>query len=514
MNDNVAGKYGMDAIIIVDDDSTCLKLLSKILSLEGYEVMSAENTDEALGCIQKKFPALIILDIMMQDMNGYDFCRMLKNDKNTAAIPVIFCSALTSETEKMKGFSAGCVDYITKPFNSLDVLARVGVHFRMRRAQIDLETANSSIRRINEQISESEEKFKSLFIAESDAIFLIDFETLVIMEANPAAQKMYGYSRKELLKMRNVDISAEPNSTEKSVRHEAGMVKLRKHRKKDGTVFPVEITGSYFEFRGKKTHVAAVRDISERVKHEEEMRRYNAELEKRVAERTFQLANNFSEMESFSYSISHDLRAPLRAITGFAQIISDEYSEIIGEKGERYISRITANCDRMAKLIDAILTLSKMTRVDLEKVSIDIVSMADSIIRELAAAAPGRKYNFISPEKLLITADETLIRTVFFNLIENSWKYTSKCDEAVIELGIVLKNGRECLFLKDNGIGFEMKSVERLFDAFQRLHEEKDFSGIGIGLSIVQKIIRRHGGSIWAESEKDKGATFYFSLDS
>jgi signal transduction histidine kinase len=236
------------------------------------------------------------------------------------------------------------------------------------------------------------------------------------------------------------------------------------------------------------------------------------ELEARVAERTAELANANRELEAFSYSVSHDLRAPLRSIDGFTHILQTEHAEKLDEKGKQYMERVRAATERMGALIDDLLKLSRSVRAELVRKVFDMSSLARQVAGELQATAPGRDVVFSIEPGLVVDADPALMRTVLENLLGNAFKFTSKVPRALIEVGRVQVDGDTAYFVRDNGTGFDMRYVDKLFGAFQRLHPAAEYEGTGIGLANVQRIIRRHGGRIWAEAEVGKGATFTFTL--
>jgi PAS domain S-box-containing protein len=243
-----------------------------------------------------------------------------------------------------------------------------------------------------------------------------------------------------------------------------------------------------------------------------EQKRINEELENRVSERTAQLQAVNKELESFSYSVSHDLRAPLRTIDGFSQAIMEDYGEKLDSDGKRYLQRVREGSQQMAQLIDDMLTLSRLTRGDIKKEPVDLSAIARGIAEDLHGHEPQRNVDFIIQDGITVQADKRLIQAVLQNLFGNAWKFTSHHPKALIEFGRIDQPGGPVYFVKDDGAGFDMAYADKLFGAFQRLHDTSEFPGSGIGLATVQRVINRHGGKIWAESAVEKGATFYFTL--
>lgn len=251
----------------------------------------------------------------------------------------------------------------------------------------------------------------------------------------------------------------------------------------------------------------------ERLKKEAaERRRLNEELEQRVRARTVQLEVANKELESFAYSVSHDLRAPLRAIDGFSQALLEDCGDQIDEQGHMYLGRVRANTQRMGELIDALLLLSRLSRAEMVMEAVDLSALAKSIVAELRQEDGARRIQMSIEPGLVVEGDARLLRIVLENLLGNAWKFTSKHSEACIEFGAVEEEDHNVYYVRDNGVGFDMAYADKLFGAFQRLHPMNEFSGTGIGLATVQRVIHRHHGRVWAEAAPDEGATFFFTV--
>ena len=256
-------------------------------------------------------------------------------------------------------------------------------------------------------------------------------------------------------------------------------------------------------------------DITPLKRVEEKERRLNAELEGRVRDRTAELEASTRELDAFAYSVSHDLRAPLRAVAGFSEVLLEDYSDQLDEGGQGYLRRVVAGTERMGQLIDDLLNLSRATRAELSRRPVDMTALSQRVLAELSDADPDRRPGMRATveDGLVAIGDPTLLELVLRNLISNAWKFTAKRPAPHLHVGSAGDaDGSRVFFVRDNGAGFDMRYVDKLFAPFQRLHTFEEFAGSGIGLAIVSRIVARHGGQVWAEGEPDQGAVFYFSL--
>jgi len=280
-----------------------------------------------------------------------------------------------------------------------------------------------------------------------------------------------------------------------------------------GEAVPVEISSRAIIYRGERALLCDARDISARVQYEQKLQGLNTELEQRIRERTLELEVANRELESFCYSVSHDLQAPLRHINSFCALLTENHAPSLNDDATQYLARICRASSRMGQLIDDLLNLSRISRSEMTRTRVDLSALGREILEELSLTHPEREVSWQVADGLIVTGDPHLLRIALTNLLDNAWKYSGKCAEPRIEFGRgESPSGVTAFFVRDNGAGFAMQYANKLFIPFQRLHHELEFPGTGIGLATVARIIHRHSGQIWAEAEENRGATFWFTL--
>ncbi len=431
--------------------------------------------------------------------------------------------------------SKGLQQRISKPILSLVETARIvskkqDYSVRAKKISDDevgllTDAFNQMLARIEKQtldLSESEERMRSVLNSAMTAVIVMDRNGR-ITDWNLRAEKIFGWTKEEVLEKDLADTVIPPSLRG---RHRAGMQHYLTNGKtqlfnrllemtalhRDGREFPIELSISPLKTSDIVSFCVFITDITERKQHEEKIKLFNQELEQRVQERTQELESVNKELESFSYSVSHDLRAPLRAIHGYINILADEYSNRFDSEALRLTTIIMNNTQKMGRLIDDLLSFSHLGRKELIRTQASMTHMVLSVCDELKRIESTRAIEFIVQELPDALVDTVTMRQVWVNLISNAVKYTRNREKAIIEIGSDEQKDEQIYFIKDNGAGFDMLYYDKLFGVFQRLHSQKEFEGTGVGLAIVQRIVSRHGGKVWADGKLNGGATFYFAL--
>jgi PAS domain S-box-containing protein len=367
-------------------------------------------------------------------------------------------------------------------------------------------------------LSASEVRYRRLFETAKDGILILDADTGMVVDVNPFLIALLGYSREQFLGKAIWDLGffADIVANEDKFRElrETEYVRYEKPLKTSaGRKIDVEFISNVYLVEGSKVIQCNVRDISERRRAEEAVRLLYAELEQRVVQRTAELEAANKELEAFSYSVSHDLRAPLRAVDGFSQAVLEDFGALLPDEGRRYLQTIRSGAQRMGALVDDLLAFARLSRQSLDKRPVNTEQLVRTALAELGSPWPDREVEVRLGVLPVSSGDPALLKQVWLNLLSNALKYTRKKEHAVVEIGSVPTDGIETFFVRDNGTGFDPRYADKLFGVFQRLHRVEDYEGTGVGLAIVQRIVQRHGGRVWAEAAVDRGATFYFTLE-
>ncbi len=574
---------GIDILVVEDSPTQAEELINTLIQNQFY-VRKASNGKEAVSFIEQQKPMLVISDIMMPEMNGYELSQYIKGNENLRDIPVILLTSLSDPQDIIRGLESGADNFIIKPFDENYLLSRIdyvvancdlqqnerlemGVEIffsgkryfinsqkkqildllistyesavkkneELKKAQLELRILNEELEiKVQERTAlltqeivirkKNEEelvKLRKAVDTSGEAIFLTD-RNGIIQFINPEFTKLYGFTSDEvvgkvtprILKSGSLSLEAYKCFWDKILNKEIVKGEILNNTK-DGKLVVIERTVSPILDEEKDIigFLAVQRDISERKHAEAEIQKLNSELENRIIERTAQLESAYKELEAFSYSVSHDLRAPLRSINGFSSALLKNYSDKLDEKGKKYLQFVNSATKKMNDLIEDLIGLSRVSRAVLNCSTVDLSLIVNNIISDLRKDDPSRSYEFIIEQGLSAECDKNLISIVIENLLRNSFKYSSKKPNTSIEFNVIKKDGeKNIFFVRDKGAGFNMKYAGKLFGPFQRLHSESEFPGTGIGLATVKRIINRHGGNIWAEGEIENGATFYFTL--
>jgi PAS domain S-box-containing protein len=497
-------------ILMVEDEAQDAALVEHALKQSGFD-FSFKRVDTEAGYIRELEhfrPSVILSDHGLPAFDGFSALSIAQRD--SPDIPFIFVTGSLGEEMTIQALKSGATDFILK--HRLNTLAPA-IHRALRQAEFRQER-----KRAEEALLSSEERYRALVELSPDALFVQVGEKIVFI--NSAGVRLFGARQPEQLIGHLVRELVHPDYWKVVQQRQRQMLVEGKPLpfleqtwvRLDGSPVDVEVAAAPLVFAGKSAAQVIAHDITERKRTEQEIRRLNVDLERRVAERTAELEEANKELEAFSYSVSHDLRAPLRHIEGFVEILRGSPTAVLDEESRRHLQTIAGSARQMSRLIDDLLAFSRTARAELKKTKIRLGDLTESVIRDLQQETEERDIEWVHSDLPDVEADPALLRQVLANLISNALKYTRTRKSARIEIGSKPGDHERIIFVRDNGVGFDMRYAHKLFGVFQRLHRAADFEGTGIGLANVRRIVHRHGGRTWAEGEANKGATFYFSL--
>jgi two-component system sensor histidine kinase/response regulator len=454
-------------ILIAEDSQTQAEQLRHYLHSRGYAVVVTRNGKQALASAVQSKPAMVITDVVMPEMDGYTLCREIKSSPALKDVPVVLLTSLSRPQDIVRGLECGADSFVRKPYDDTYLVSRVEyilTNIELRKSErlqvgVRLQFGGQS-----HFITAEKQQILDLLISTYEGALQINEELEIKQQELLQA--------KETLEARVAERTAELARANQRLQIE----------------------------------------LAERKRAEDRVNELNQDLERRVAERTEQLAIANKDLEAFSYSVSHDLRAPLRHINGFAHILIENHRLQLTPDAQEQLKFIQEGITKMGRMIDDLLNLARLDRRSMAFETTSLSLLVDGVVQDLKSETAGREIEWRIGSLSAVKCDPGLLRQVFANLLSNAVKYSRPRGRAVIEVGESTIGGQTVFFVRDNGAGFDQKYADKLFRAFQRLHTDLEFEGTGIGLATVERIIRKHGGRVWAEAQTDQGATFSFSL--
>lgn len=546
-------------ILIAEDSSVQALMLRHVLEEQGYQVSVEHDGLRALETASQIQPSLIISDVNMPGMSGYELCRQIRAAPTLRNVPVILVTSLSEPDDVLLGLKSGADSFVIKPYDKEHLLARVahalqpasrrsaeetsavditfhGQHHQITasRTQIlDLlmSTYEATVQR-NKELHDSREQLRqrtaeavsanrfldSVIENIPDMIFIKDAIDLRFVKLNLAGERLLGYTRQELLGKNDYDFFPKNESDhfvakDREVLNSGGHLEIAEepvHTANKGIRLLRTKKVAVLDERGVPIHLLGIsEDVTEQKELEKRVQSLNEDLQTRAKE--LEAANK--RLENFTTAATHDLRSPLSVIGGYVNLLQKKYSAALDETGQRYLSVIGASVKNMAKLIDDLLAFSRAGLREIRKAQVDMESLAEKVIADLLQLHPEHRRPVIKRGPLPSAhADEALLRQVWVNLLSNAVKYSSRTPNPQIEV-TGRRDGAETVYsVRDNGAGFDMARYDELFEVFKRLHDDNEFEGTGVGLPIVQQIVTRHGGRVWAEGKVGEGAVFHFTL--
>ncbi len=488
-------------ILVIDDNPQLILLIRSLLSGENCLIYEAGNGVLGLEMVHKHMPDLVLLDVMMPGMDGFEVCGKIKSDPVAREVIVVMVSAIATGSEEQSGILENCADgYIVLPITNREFTARIRAFLRMIRTEKNL--------RYNREI------FKDIFETVHDGIFYITL-TGKVLTVNASLEKILGMAREEMVSSNLLSLS---RRLLKNTEFQAVVQVYRNFLRGEGVnPFHVVYRDKILNIKpvynqSNQRFTIVVQDITALIAAQKSLAELNNTLENRVAERTVELQAINKELEAFSYSVSHDLRTPLRAIDGFTRIFQETHTASIDQEGMKLIGLIHENTISMGQLIDDILAFSRLTRREVNFRQINMAELVHEVFLELASPEMQKIIRFTVKAIPPAVGDLPMVRQLWRNLIGNAIKFSSPVPKPEIEISSYPDDSKTVYSIRDNGVGFNMHYAHKLFDIFQRLHPSSKFEGTGLGLAIVQRIVLRHHGYIRAEGKEGEGAIFYFTL--
>lgn len=491
-------------VLIIEDDESLAGFYAEVLQSAGMETSIVTDPSTALDLLTAFRPDLITCDLYMPDCNGMELAALIRQQEEFVRIPIVFLSTETSLDKQSQALKQGGDDFIIKPVEPANLIAAVQSRARRYRSLLAAE----------DTLRISEERFRLVFETSLDG-FIQTLADGTIVSANQAACTMFDMAEQDLRRagLAGLVDEADPrlqdmHSSPEKYRGELMCVR------RNGVKFPVEISASqHVSSNGDVQGSIIVRDITERKVAEDSILRLNAELEQRVERRTAALTAANQELQAFSHSLAHDLRQPYIAINGLASLLEREMAAHLTARGKDYLNRIRAGVSQMNDRTDSLLSLAQLSQATTRPEKVDLGAICTAVLAALQAKEPGRHVHTEVQAPLEADGDAGLLKHLVGHLLGNAWKFTSRQASACIRVSSQTDAGGKTVYcVADNGAGFEMAYVGKLFGAFQRLHSPSEFSGAGVGLAMAHRIVTRHGGRIWADSAPGQGARFYFTL--
>lgn len=547
-------------ILIAEDSAVQALMLRQILEQQGFKVSTANNGLTALDMALQLRPALLISDVNMPGMSGYELCQRIKASPDFSDLPVILVTSLSGPDDVLLGLKSGADSFVIKPYEKNHLLERVAhalnrskqptpeeersvveISFHAQTYQISasrkqilellMSTYAATVQR-NRELHDSREQLRqrtteavaanrfldSIIENIPDMIFIKDANDLKFVRLNAAGEDLLGYSRQQLLGKNDRDFFPEAESElfrskDMEVLGGCGRIDIAEepiHTSHKGVRLLRTKKVAVVDENGVPTHLLGIsEDVTEQKELEKKIIALNTALQARAAE--LEAANK--SLEGFTAAATHDLRSPLSVIGGYAGLLQKNYAAQLDEKGQRYLSVIGNTTKSMAKLIDDLLSFSRLGLQEVKKTDVDVQALAGKVLAEVLQLHPEDKRPVVEMGRLPpAQADSALLRQVWTNLLSNAVKYSSRAVSPLIEINGRIDGPEAIYSVRDNGAGFSMDRYGKLFEMFQRLHSDEEFEGTGVGLPIVHRIVTRHGGRIWAEGKVGEGAVFHFSL--